>query len=436
MLNLRNIFKKKKILIYGYGITGKSCFNYLKKENDVLIFDDNKKKIPNKLKKYILQKSQSKNLIRFDFIVLSPGINKKKCNLNKSLKNNNHKIISDLDIFYLKNVNNFKTTITGTNGKSTTAKLLYEVLRNHGKDVRLIGNIGKPVLSEKNIKKNTQFVIEASSYQIEYSKFFKTNIAMILNIAPDHLERHGSFSNYVNAKLKLIYMQDKNCFAYIDKKNKFLKTKIRIYKPKSKIINVNINNYIKLNKKINNIHFKNINNLHNLSFIIKYGKKNNLKLSKILETTNSFIGLNYRQEIVYNKKNLIIINDSKSTSFSSSINLLKSYKNIYWLVGGIPKRGDKFNLENKYFKNINAYIFGKEKKFFKNNFKNKLKFQQFNNLQSALKKILIDIKKNKIIKPAILFSPAAASFDSFNNFEDRGKFFNKSLKKINISKIN
>ena len=95
-----------------------------------------------------------------------------------------------MDIFYSHYSNNKIITITGTNGKSTTSKLLHIILKNHKKDARLCGNIGKPILLEKNISTKTIFVIEASSYQIEYSKIFKTDYAMILNISPDHLERH------------------------------------------------------------------------------------------------------------------------------------------------------------------------------------------------------------------------------------------------------
>ncbi len=116
------------------------------------------------------------------------------------------------------------------------------------------------------------------------------------------------------------------------------------------------------------------------------------------------------------------------------MSLLKSYKNIYWLVGGIPKKGDIFNLEKKYFKNINAYIFGLQRKFFIKKIINKINFQSFNYLEQALKKILKDIKENKVINPTIIFSPAAASFDNFDNFEHRGKYFNNLIKKINFTK--
>ena len=431
MLDLGNKFIKKSFLVYGFGKTGKACFDYLKKNNLVLIFDDNEKKIPLKYKKYIFKKNINN---KFDYIVLSPGINIKNCGLKKIINNNNNKIITDLDIFYSRNINNIKTTITGTNGKSTTAKLLYEVLHRHKRDVRLIGNIGKPVLSEKKISKRTEFVIEASSYQIAYSKFFKSTHSMILNISPDHLERHGNISNYVNAKLKLIYLQDKKCFAYLDKNNKYLKNKLKRNKPKSKLINVNLHGLKKIENKITNPYFKNISNLSNLAFIIRYGNANKLNQKKIINSVNSFVGLKYRQEIIFKKKKITIINDSKSTSFASSLSLLKSYKNIYWLVGGIPKKGDIFNLEKKYFKNINAYIFGLQRKFFIKKIINKINFQSFNYLEQALKKILKDIKENKVINPTIIFSPAAASFDNFDNFEHRGKYFNNLIKKINFTK--
>ena len=126
---------------------------------------------------------------------------------------------------------------------------------------------------------------------------------------------------------------------------------------------------------------------------------------------------------------MTIINDSKSTSFSSSIGLLKANDNIYWLVGGIYKKGDKFNLSKKYFRNIKAFIYGKNRKFFNQNFKGKIHYQNFNNLKDALKAILKIIKNEKSLNKTILFSPSAASFDTFKNFEDRGLYFNNLIKK-------
>ena len=148
MLDNKNLFYKKKILIYGLGKSGLSAYKFLKKNNQVTTYDD-------KIKSDIKRKITSK----FDYIIISPGIDIFKCRLTKFLKNNSKKIYTDLDIFYNHYYQNNKITITGTNGKSTTAKILYEILRDQKIDVRLVGNIGNPALSEKKVTNKTVFVI-------------------------------------------------------------------------------------------------------------------------------------------------------------------------------------------------------------------------------------------------------------------------------------
>jgi len=428
-------FKNKKILIYGFGISGKASFNYLKNKNYVYLYDDNSRLISQKYKKKFL--SQKKiNQYSFDYIVISPGIDLKKCILKNYLKKNKKKIITELDIFYLENKKNFKITITGTNGKSTTSKLLYEIIKNHKKDVRLVGNIGNPVLLEKKIGPKTIFVIEASSYQIEYSRYFKTDIAAILNISPDHLERHGTLTKYIKSKFKLIKNQTRGSLGFVDKKNKYLNSIINKNKINSKIIKINSLFPKKLKIKIKNNYFNNFNNLQNLKFVLEISKKIKLKKKIILKTINSFKGLKYRQQIIFNNKKLQIINDSKSTSFASSLNLLQSYKNIYWIVGGKFKKGDKFILNKKYFKNIKAFIIGYKTNFFEIKFKNKISYEILNTIKKSLLKI-IEVSKYDKLKINILFSPSAASFDQFRNFEERGKYFNNIVKNIKlIKKIN
>ncbi len=429
-------FKKKKIFIYGFGISGKACFEHLNRNNHTFIYDDNLKLITNKYKKRILNRKKISQY-NFNYIVISPGIDLKKCLLKNYLKKNKKKIISELDVFYLENKNNLKITITGTNGKSTTSKLLYEIIKNHKKDVRLVGNIGNPILLEKKVDPKTIFVIEASSYQIEYSKYFKTDIAAILNISPDHLERHGNIKKYVQSKFKLIKNQKKGSLSFIEKKSKYLDLEIKKNKIKSKIIKISTLFPKLFKKKIKNNYFNNQSNINNLKFILEISKKLKLNKKIIIKTVNLFKGLKYRQQIIFNNKKLQIINDSKSTSFASSINLIQSYKNIYWLVGGKYKKGDKFILDKKYYNNIRAYIYGSKSNFFQNQFKNKIKYKIFDNIKKALLKIIEDSKNDNLSKKIILFSPSAASFDQFKNFEERGKYFNSQIKNIKfIKKIN
>jgi len=427
MLNLEKNFLKKRILIYGLGKSGLSTYSYLKKNNIISLYDDRiitKKNIKDTHTTY-------KEIIKkeFDCIIISPGIDINNCKLSRFLKKNHKKIYTDLDIFYSRYAFNQKITITGTNGKSTTAKLLYDILKDQKKDVRLVGNIGNPVLLEKKIKKDTLFVIEASSYQLEYSKLFKTNISLILNISPDHLERHKTINKYVSAKFKLIKNQSKNDIAILNIKNFYIKRELKQKKFAPSILK--IEKYIsdRFIKKIDNHYFDTDGNKENLTFVLKVSKILKLKNNLLLKSLKNFKGLSFRQEIIHNSKFLKIINDSKATSFSSSEKLLKSLKNIYWIIGGLPKKGDKFLLKKNDCKKIKLYIFGKNQKFFINELKNKMVFKSFLNLKSLIAKVFLDIKnENNFIKKTILFSPASASFDTFKNFEERGRYFNKLIK--------
>ena len=429
----KKIFLNKKFLIYGMGKTGFSTYHYLKKSNQIFLYDDNKKIFKKKkIKKFFIEKKVITQK-KFDYILISPGINVKTCSLKNYLKKNLKKIITDLDIFYEQNSKNKIITITGTNGKSTTAKLLYLILKNHKMDSRLCGNIGNPILSQKKISKKTIFIVEASSYQIDYSKLFKTNYALILNISPDHLDRHGSMENYVSAKFKLVTKQSKKDFAYINANNKYLKKKIDKSKIFSKIINVKTKVNQNIDKKITNAYFLSEVNKENLSFIFSISSQLNLKIKKIIKIINNFKALKYRQEIVFKKKNITFINDSKATSFASTINILKSFKKVFWLVGGLAKIGDQFTLNKKECKNINAYIFGKKKNFFIKKFKNKISYKCFKTLKLAVKQVLLDVNNNvNNDHKTVLFSPSAASFDSFKNFEERGDYFNFLLKKYKV----
>ena len=154
-----NIFLGKKILIYGIGKSGSSTYNFLKNKAEVYLFDDDiKKKISSKSNQRIKSFKEISN-INFDKIIISPGIDVSNCKLSKTLKKDFSKIYTDLDVFY-SFYKNKKITITGTNGKSTTAKILHEVLLDQKYDARLIGNIGNPVLSEKKLLKKLYLLLK------------------------------------------------------------------------------------------------------------------------------------------------------------------------------------------------------------------------------------------------------------------------------------
>ena len=424
---IENIFLKKKILIYGLGKSGISSFRFLRNKADIYLFDDLKNTHPKQISKLKLLK------IKFDIIIISPGINIFNCKLSKFLKLNKKKIYTDLDVFFTFYKNKC-ITITGTNGKSTTAKILYEVLKDQKKDVRLIGNIGNPPLNEKKISKNTIFVIEASSYQLDYSQLFSSKYSIILNIKPDHLERHKTLQNYVDAKFKLLDSQSKSCLAFVKSDDVLISRKLKTKKFNCKIVKVNTkknyNNFLEIKNK----YFLTESNRENLSFIIELAKKLKLKNYLLQKTIKNFKGLKYRQQIILQKKNLTIINDSKSTSFSSSVGMFKKASNILWLLGGIYKKGDKLELKKKDLSNVTAFIYGENKNFFNKQLRSKVKFKNYKNLQDAVKNVFSIIKKKRSVKYTILFSPCAASFDRFKNFEERGLYFNRLVKRFMYGK--
>ena len=424
---IENIFLKKKILIYGLGKSGISSFRFLRNKADIYLFDDLKNTHPKQISKLKLLK------IKFDIIIISPGINIFNCKLSKFLKLNKKKIFTDLDVFFTF-FKNKCITITGTNGKSTTAKILYEVLKDQKKDVRLIGNIGNPPLNEKKISKNTIFVIEASSYQLDYSQLFSSKYSIILNIKPDHLERHKTLQNYVDAKFKLLDSQSKSCLAFVKSDDVLISRKLKTKKFNCKIVKVNTKKNYNDFLEIKNKYFLTESNRENLSFIIELAKKLKLKNYLLQKTIKNFKGLKYRQQIILQKKNLTIINDSKSTSFSSSVGMFKKASNILWLLGGIYKKGDKLELKKKDLSNVTAFIYGENKNLFIKQLRSKVKFKNYKNLEDAVKNVFSIIKTKRSIKYTILFSPCAASFDSFKNFEERGLYFNRLVKRFMYGK--
>ena len=298
-----------------------------------------------------------------------------------------------------------------------------------------MGNIGNPILLEKNITQRTIFIIEASSYQLDYSKLFKSNISAILNISPDHLERHVTLSKYIKAKFKIIKSQTKKDHAILNTNNIYIKKQLekQIFLPKI----IKINKYVNSStlKRINNLYFSTEGNKENLSFVFKIVDILRLKKESVFKVLRNFNGLKYRQQIIFKSKKLTIINDSKATSFSSSVSILKSLSNVYWIIGGLAKKGDKFLLSKRDCKNFKAYIYGKNKSPFINELKSLMIQESFIDLKSSIKKIFLDIKNDRNQNhKTILFSPAAASFDSFKNFEDRGKYFNNLIQKLKNAK--
>ena len=425
-----NQCQNKKFLVFGLGLSGTSTINALSKFGaKIECWDDNLELRKKAKSKFILNSNWFDNY--YDFIVISPGINIYKNKYKNFFLKYKNRIITDLDLFYSSLKSKNVIVVTGTNGKSTLTKLIYDLLKKSNKKVYIGGNYGKAVLDLPFEDKKAIFVLELSSYQIDYSKNIYSSVAIMLTISPDHLERHETIEKYISTKLKIFDTLVAAGQGFIDLNTNFKSKILRMVKKNKykNILYIKKNTKLFVNKKLISLSLLG-NHLNNLIFIAyKVSKIFNISLSKYIYTIKNFKGLPHRQEIVKIKNNLIFINDSKATNFNSSEVALEKYKNIHWIVGGLPKKNDEINVL-KYKKNIlKAYVIGKSINFFLKSFKNLIDFEVNHTLEKSLKSCIFNANKNRNLNQTVLLSPSAASFDQFKNFEDRGNKFKNFLKK-------
>ena len=365
--------KELSFLVYGLGLSGRSVVNFF------FFFSIKNFKVWDDKKTNVHKKYRSKNLIhtinKVDYIVLSPGISLLK---KKILSKFRKKIITDIDLFNLKKI------------------------------------------------KNSFVIIETSSFQLSHSKFICPDYALFLNFSNDHLDWHGDKNQYLNSKLKIFDLQKEKNFAVINKnlKKEFIKNKFL-----GKLLFPKIKDYRKIKKKIKNDYLTSNINEENMSFVYTLSKLLKISEKSFFKAMKSFKGLSHRFEIFLKKGNITFINDSKATSFPAAASALCSLKNVYWILGGLPKKNDKFKL-SKIKKNIiKCYLIGKNINFFKNQIKGRIDFSITKNLRNSIIKISKDIELQKHINKYILLSPGAASYDQFENFEKRGEEFKRLCKK-------
>ena len=436
------------------GVTGKAIAKSLYKSGANIFFWDDNSLIRKKFKgnKYNIFTNKNFDWKKIDFLVVSPGIKSKGIKAHKILKSakkNKCKIISELDLFqiYLDNFrykNEIKVVgVTGTNGKSTVVTLLSHILNKNNIPCSLVGNIGKPIFSSKELKRGI-YIMEISSYQLENSSLFSPDYACLLNLSTDHMDRHGSIKNYAEEKLKIFRNLNTNQFGIINQSHKELKSRIKFFSRslKERIMYVDFKkNYLSFycsskkifikrniqNANVSNSHLLGSHNKENVFFAIQISRLLNIKYSKVLNAIRTFKGLEHRQEIVLENKKMMIINDSKATNFESLIPALKNYKNIYLICGGLAKDNNIKILDRYINQLVVVFIIGLNENPFLNYFKDKIETHYVKNLSLAVKMAVSRARNNKS-NNTILFSPGAASFDQFKNFEMRGKRFKKLIK--------
>ncbi len=414
MINLN-----KKFLIYGYGISGKSIEKYLKNKNCNYNIYDDFKKITNKK---TINKDYLYNYInQYDYFIVSPSIKINKHHLLYKYKN---KILIDLDFLSLELSKQKIIGVTGTEGKSSTCFYLKEILSKKY-NTEIIGNFGNTILDKKDLinylSKVDILIIELSSYQLDKVKFLKLHYAIITNIFSDHLNYHNNIKEYINSKFRIQNLLYKNCNLHLSKKL-FLKYQRYLKINKKKF--VFFNDRIFLNKDL--VHYIKELNLNSVRKLV-------LNIDPKIKIDSNLVSneLYYRNQLIYNLNNLKIYNDSKCTNLNNAIfkiNLINSSRKILILGGKFKKqlKNSKFNISNTL-----VLIFGNHTNLFIDhlNFINS-NYYKFINLNELTKFLRLNLKVNKY--NYILFSPGGESFDYYKNYIDRGKHFNKLIKKVLI----
>ena len=436
--------------IYGLNKSGISIINYfIKKKMQFVVWDDSivkRKIISSKFKKILFKKPENLNNLDIEEAYITPGLDMRGNKL-KFLKKYKIKMYRDLEL-YSKIISKQKViAVTGTNGKSTTTKLIGHLIKSNKKNCFVGGNIGNPLVDFYNSKNKSKYhVIELSSFQLESAPTFNSYISILLNISNDHLERYKKIKNYIFQKQK-IFSGKKNSFNIISIDDQYCRAIFDTYK-KINFIPISINKkvkksiYVEDNNIVDNYFFKNKRiPIINISKSL-YGKLNlqnilsayavsiilNINLSTFLLAIKSFKGLPHRLETIRENKDFLIINNSKATNIEASIKSLESYNNVYLILGGRIKEKNfiRFKKYNKKIKK--CYVIGESSYYIHNQIKNFIKSKVAKNLKTAVQKILLETKNNKF-KSTILFSPACSSFDQFSNFEERGNKFKEIIKK-------
>ena len=406
----------KNFLIYGYGVSGKSVEKYLINNNCNYNIYDDFKKITNKR---VISKRYLENKInQYGYFIVSPSI---KIEENHLLYKHKNKILIDLDFLSLEISSQKILGVTGTEGKSSTCNYINQILSKKYK-TKIIGNFGNTILNKKNLKKYLSkidiLIIELSSYQLDKLKFLKLHYALITNIFSDHLDYHINIKNYISSKFRIQDLLHKNCYLFLSKKL-FSKYRSFIKIKRNKLI-LSDDKTIKKKELSNYIKELNLNSIKNLIYYVDPKVKiKNFYISNFL---------NYRIQLIYNKNNLKIYNDSKCTNLSNAVyinNLINSTKKILILGGKFKKQEGKLKYN---IKNTLVLIFGYQNSLFIN----QLKFMnsnyfKFNNLIELTKFLKLILKFDKY--EYIIFSPGGESYDSYKNYLDRGNHFNKLIKK-------
>ncbi|MDK2586221.1 UDP-N-acetylmuramoyl-L-alanine--D-glutamate ligase [Romboutsia sedimentorum] len=448
-MNLEN----KKILLIGLAKTGISTIKHLDKLGASIIVNDikDKEKLSDILKElenldnveYILG-YHPENVDDIDMAVVSPGVPLDLPFILK-LKSKNIEIIGEVELAYRLSNNPTFIGITGTNGKTTTTSLVGEIFKKSNVDTYIVGNIGNPVIDTVGVaNEKSVLVTELSSFQLESIDTFKPRVSAILNFTEDHLNRHHTMENYIEAKSRIFMNQNSEDFCILNyddevvrEISKDIKAKKIFFSRKKQLeegiyLNKDNNIVIDINDKVVLLNKEELSlpgnhNLENCMAAIGISYVSNVDREVIKDVLKSFAAVEHRQEFVKNLNGVMFVNDSKGTNPDSTIKAIQSYKRpIILIAGGMDKQSNFDELLDVAKENVKALVLLGETASKIQTIAKEKGFKEIYKVKDMKEAVSISYKiANK--EDVVLLSPACASWDMYKSFEVRGNDFKDNV---------
>jgi UDP-N-acetylmuramoylalanine--D-glutamate ligase len=337
--------------------------------------------------------------------------------------------------------------ITGTNGKSTTTALIAHVLKEAGREVAMGGNIGVPVLDLPPPAAGRTHVVECSSYQIDLAPSLAPSVGLLINITPDHLDRHGDLARYAaikerlvaQAEIALVGVDDEHC------RDIYVRLKVRSGAPRTLAVSgvespdadVWVSEHRVMAKGeaapaadlARARALRGAHNGQNAAFAYAAARALGVERDRIARAFETFPGLAHRMEEVGRFGRVLFINDSKATNADAAEKALMSFHDIHWILGGRPKAGGVEPLRPLFSRVARAYLIGEASDEFARTLTGVVPFDRYVTLDAAIEAAAEDATQSRAHEPVVLLSPACASFDQFANFEARGDAFRAHVAK-------
>ena len=444
---------KKRIVILGAGESGAgSAILALKQGYDVFVSDKGqiKDKYREILERHKINWEEGKHtenkIMSADEVIKSPGI-KEDTPIIVTLHEKGIPVISEIE-FAGRFAKGIKICVTGSNGKTTVTNLLYHMLQKAGKNVAMTGNVGNSFAMAVAEGPHDYYVIELSSFQLDGMFDFRAELAILLNITPDHLDRYGyKLQNYVDSKFRVTRNQTKSDFLIFWADDPIIKAELAKKEfgmtllPFSDTSIENMAAYID-NKEliidyqnktnlmtIHELALKGRHNTYNSMAAAIAGKVLNIRKDVIRESLADFQGVEHRLEPVFKVSGINFINDSKATNVNSTWYALECMEtDVVWIVGGVDKGNDYSELYSVVKQKVRAVVcLGKDNKKIIESFRDKVPtIVETTSMDEAVRSAYYLAKKGE----TVLLSPCCASFDLFNNYEDRGRQFKAAVRNL------